>query len=312
MDTANVSLKNAERQKKRSAVTSFFVRLVKEKPLGLAGGIVVLILLIVGIFADQLAPYGMNQAFPYDSLSPPSSDYLLGTDHLGRDLLSRMIFGARTSLIVGLSASSISVVIATVLGTLSGYIGGKLDTILQRFVDAWMCFPGLVLLILISSIFGASMWMVIILLGFVYGIGSSRIVRGATISIKQSVYIDAAVAVGGSNLIVLTRHILPNILAPIIILFTTQMPAIIMTEASLSFLGFGIPPPTPSWGAMLSGSGRSFMFMAPWMAIWPGVALGVIVFGINMFGDAVRDILDPRLKGGLGRYGNPKLKKRNK
>lgn len=295
-------LEVAEEPKRRSAVADFFRRLVREKPLGTVGGIIVLLLLLTGVFADLLAPYGVNEIHLKDSLSPPSNQYVLGTDNLGRDMLSRVIFGARISMIVGIAATMLSVLVSAVIGILCGFIGGKFDIIVQRFVDAWMCIPGLVLLIIVVTIVGPGMWQVIILLGLLYGIGGSRIVRGAVIGIKENVYINAAVSIGCPTIRILTRHVLPNIMAPIIILFTTRMPAVILVEASLSFLGFGIPPPAPSWGGMLSGSGRQFMLMAPWMALWPGLALAIVVYGVNMFGDAVRDLLDPRLRGGVGRY----------
>jgi peptide/nickel transport system permease protein len=185
----------------------------------------------------------------------------------------------------------------------SAFFGGKLDLILQRFVDAWMCFPGIVMLIVIISLTGPGMWQVIVVLGIQYGMGSSRIVRSAVFGIKENVYVEAARAIGCSNTRILTRHILPNIMAPVIIMFSTLVPMAILGEASLSFLGFGIPPPQPSWGGMLAGTSRSYMFLAPWMAIWPGLALAIVVYGVNMFGDAVRDLLDPRLRGGVGRYG---------
>jgi len=165
-----------------------------------------------------------------------------------------------------------------------------------------MCFPPLVLLIAVVSIVGPGLVQVIIVLGLLFGISGSRVVRGAVIGIKENVYVNAAVSIGASVSRVLGRHILPNIMAPLIIVFSTQVPTVIISEATLSFLGLGIPPPQPSWGGMLSGSGRSYMFLAPWMAIWPGVALSVAVYGINMFGDALRDLLDPRLRGGLGHY----------
>ena len=295
-------LEVAEEPKRRSAVADFFRRLVREKPLGTVGGIIVLLLLLTGVFADLLAPYGVNEIHLKDSLSPPSDPYVQGTDNLGRDMLSRVIFGARISMIVGIAATMLSVLVSAVIGILCGFIGGKFDIIVQRFVDAWMCIPGLVLLIIVVTIVGPGMWQVIILLGLLYGIGGSRIVRGAVIGIKENVYINAAVSIGCPTIRILTRHVLPNIMAPIIILFTTRMPAVILVEASLSFLGFGIPPPAPSWGGMLSGSGRQFMLMAPWMALWPGLALAIVVYGVNMFGDAVRDLLDPRLRGGVGRY----------
>ncbi|MDD4875960.1 MAG: ABC transporter permease [Dehalococcoidales bacterium] len=302
--TANSSIEAGP--KRRSFLVDVGVRLIREKPLGTIGGVIVLILLITGIFADFLAPFGMNEIHSDAFLSAPTSKYLLGADNLGRDLLSRIIFGARISVIVGLCATTISVIVSTFIGIMTGYLGGKVDLVVQRMVDAWMCFPGLIIMMVLITILGPGMWQVIIVLGLQYGIAGSRVVRGAVIGIKENVYVDAARAIGCSTPRILWQHILPNILAPIIILFTTRMPAVILVEASLSFLGFGIPPPAPSWGGMLSGAGRSYMFMAPWIAIWPGVALSIVVYGINMFGDAIRDIVDPRLRGGVGRYGTAK------
>jgi len=274
-------------RKRHSFLVEAAIRLVKEKPLGTVGAVITLLLLLTGIFADFLAPYGMNETHVADTLQAPSARYWLGTDNLGRDLLTRVIFGARISVIIG---------------TLSGYIGGKLDLIVQRFVDAVLCFPGLILLMVLISLIGPGMLQITIVIGITWGIGGSRIVRSAAISIRENVYVAAA-AIGCPTSRIFTRHILPNIMAPIIILFTTRVPGIILAEASLSFLGLGIPPPAASWGGMLSGSARDFMFQAPWMAIWPGLALTTVVYVINMFGDAVRDILDPRLRGGAGRYG---------
>jgi peptide/nickel transport system permease protein len=194
-------------------------------------------------------------------------------------------------------------VVETTIGVLSGYIGGVFDLVVQRFVDAVMCFPNLILMMVIISIVGPSMLTVILVLGITWGIGGSRLIRGATLSIKENMYVQSAVSLGAPTGSIIFRHILPNIMAPIIIQFTTRVPAIILTEASLSFLGYGIPPPAPSWGSMLSGSGRTYMFLNPWIVVWPGLALSIVVYGVNMFGDAVRDLLDPRLRGGIGRYG---------
>ena len=251
----------------------------------------------------------MNETGVIDRLTPPGVNSLLGSDHLGRDVFSRVIYGARISVIVGLAGSAIGIFLATLIGVLSAYIGGIFDTVLQRFVDAWMAFPPLIILILAVTVIGAGMWQVIILLGFLYGLGSSRIVRAAVIGIKESVYMEAARAIGCPTGKMLIRHILPNIMAPVIILYTTAVPWMILEEAGLSFLGLGIPPPTPSWGGMLSSEGRTHMLKGPWLAIWPGLALSLVVYGVNMFGDAVRDLLDPRLRGGVGRYGGVKVKK---
>ena len=292
----------AERRKHRWLV-EFFRRLWREKPLGTVGAIITLLLLLTGVFADFLAPHGMNETNPEKALDAPSAAFPLGTDNLGRDLLSRVIYGARVSVIVGLAASTLATVVSVIIGTLSGYIGGRFDLLLQRFVDAWMCLPMLIVLMIIISLVGPGMLTVILNLGFWWGIIGSRIIRSAVISVKENAYVQAAVATGCSTAKILIRHILPNIMAPTIILFTTRVPNVILAEASLSFLGFGIPPPTPSWGGMLSGIGRTYMFLAPWMVLWPGLALGIVVYGVNMFGDAVRDLLDPRLRGGIGRYG---------
>ena len=298
--------------KKRALLVDLGIRLVKEKPLGTVGGVIVLLLFFTGIFADLLAPYGMNEINLDARLSSPSAEFWLGTDNVGRDMLSRVIYGARISMIVGLAAMSISVCVSTLIGTLCGFLGGKFDIVVQRFVDAWMCFPWLIILIMVMSLLGPGLLQTIIVLGVSGGIGGSRIIRSAVISIKENMYVEAAVAIGTSTPRILTRHLLPNIMAPLIILFTVGMGGVILIEASLSFLGFGIPPPQPSWGGMLSGLGRQYMIQAPWMAFWPGLALSIVVYGINMLGDAVRDLLDPRLRGGVGRYGRrTKMRLRN-
>ena len=277
--------------------------MVKEKRLGTVGGIIVLALLFTGIFAEFLAPYGMNESNKGAALSAPSAEFLLGTDNLGRDLLSRIIFGARVSILIGLGATALSTVFSLTIGIVTAYYGGLLDLLVQRVVDAWMALPGLVILMVIISIVGPGIMTVIVVLGLHFGIIDSRIYRGAALSVKEDMFVEAAQATGCTIPRVLLRHILPNILPTAIILFTIDVPDIILIEAGLSFLGFGIPPPQPSWGSMLSGSGRSYMFLAPWMAIWPGVAIAVTVYGISMFGDALRDILDPRLRGAVGQHG---------
>ena len=288
--------------KSRGWFVDFFTRLVKEKPLGVVGGIITLLLLLTGIFADVISPYGMNETWVGGYLEPPSAAFPFGTDNVGRDILSRVIYGARISVIVGLAASALSTAMSVVIGVLSGYIGGKFDLTVQRGVDTWMCLPSLVVLMVIMSAIGPGIFSIIIVLGITRGIGGSRLIRGAVIGIKENVYVQAGVAIGSPTWRILLRHILPNIMSVTVILFSVRVPAIVMTEASLSFLGFGIPAPFPSWGGMLSGAGRMYMYDAPWIMIWPGVALAIVVYGINMFGDAVRDIIDPRLRGGVGRF----------
>jgi peptide/nickel transport system permease protein len=287
----------AAQKRKHSWLVGSLLKLVKEKKLGAAGGIATLFLLLIGIFADFLAPYGMNETWVGDFIAPPSSEFWLGTDNVGRDLLSRVIFGARISVIVGLGSSIMATAISLVVGMVSGYIGGKLDLIVQRIVDIWMVLPGLIIMMIMITIIGPGVWQIIIVIGITSGVPGSRIVRSAVIGVKENDYVGVAVAIGCRVSRILVRHILPNIMAPTIIVFTTRVPNAILVEASLSFLGFGIPPPTPSWGGMLSGTGRAFMFDAPWMVIWPGLALATVVYAINMFGDAVRDLLDPKLRG---------------
>ena len=287
----------------QAGLRRFFARLVREQPLGTAGGIVILLLVLVSIFADSLAPYRYEEIHLRDRLQAPTAAYLLGTDHVGRDLLSRLIHGARLSLTVGLAATVLTVVVAVLIGGTTGFIGGRLDLVTQRFVDAWMAFPGLLLLLTIMSIAGRGMLQIIVVLGVSGGIPASRVVRGAVLGVKENAYFQAAQAIGSSHRRSLLRHVLPNIAAPIIIIFSINVGGVIMSEAALSFLGFGLPPDIPSWGGMLSREGRQYMEMAPHLGLWPGLCLTVVVYSLNMFGDAVRDLLDPRLRGRLGRYG---------
>jgi len=291
-------------KKRLPFLVEVMVRLIKEKPLGTVGGVIVLVLFLVGIFANFLAPYGYNEMVLGARLQPPSSTYWLGTDNLGRDLLSRIIYGARISMIVGLAVPAISVTMSLIIGGVSGYFGGKLDLFIQRFVDTVMCFPGLVIMLTVVAIVGPGLIQVILLLGILGGVGGQvRVKRSAVLGIKGNVYVEAARAIGAPSSRILLKHILPNIMAVVIVSFSMGMGGAILAEATLSFLGFGIPPPAPSWGGMLSGPARRYMLQAPWMALWPGVALSLVVYGMNMLGDGLRDILDPRLRGGLGRYG---------
>ena len=284
-------------------MTDFFRRLVKEKPLSIIAGVVILLLILVAIFADVLAPFPHDEVNIVDRMQAPSGRYLLGTDQLGRDLLSRLIFGAQISLTIGLAATAVNVVVAVLIGGPSGFFGGRLDLAAQRFVDAWMAFPGLLLLLTIMSLVGRGVPQIIVVLGVTGGIGGSRVIRGAVIGVKENVYFQAAEAIGSTKWRILIRHVLPNIAAPVIIIFTINVGGVIISEAALSFLGFGLPISVPSWGGMLSREGREFMEVAPRLALWPGLCLTIVVYCLNMFGDAVRDLLDPRLRGSGGRLG---------
>ena len=284
-------------------MVSFLVRMWREKSLGTVSGIIILLVILVAIFADVLAPYEYIEIHLADRLSGSSAAYPLGTDHLGRDLFSRVIYGARLSLTVGLAATALNVAVAVVIGGTSGFVGGKLDLVVQRFVDAWMAIPGLLLLLTIMSIVGRGLLQLILVLGISGGIGGSRLVRSAVIDIKENAYFQAAEVIGASKWRTFTGHVLPNIMPVVIIVFSINVGGVIISEASLSFLGFGLPVGVPSWGAMLSREGREYMQQAPWLALWPGLCLTIVVYSLNMFGDAVRDLLDPRLRGGGGRLG---------
>ena len=286
-----------------------FIRLVRTKPLGVIGLVIVVLLFFTGIFAPLLAPEGYNKVHLEARLSPPSSQYPLGTDEVGRDMLSRIIWGARISMIVGIVATALHTVISTTIGMLSAFIGGKFDLIVQRFVDAWICFPQLVILITIMSIVGPGLITILLVLGVSSGISAIRFKRALVFNIKESMYIQASQAIGAGTGRVLWHHLLPNIMPMVIVLFSSGMGGVILAEASLSFLGLGLPPPMPSWGGMLSGRGRQYMLQAPWLMLWPGLILSLVVFGINMLGDALRDLLDPRLRGGVGGYNLDKIEK---
>ena len=301
-DTAIGGASPAKSRKSRGFWIDLLVRLVREKPLGAIGGLIFLVLLFVGVFADFIAYEGENVIHPIDRLQSASPKYWFGTDQIGRDLFSRMVYGAQLSVIVAFSATTLSIIISIAIGLSTGYIGGKFDLVVQRFVDAWMRFPDLIILIVAVSVLGPGVWQVVLVLGLLFGIAGSRIIRGAVMSVKENVYVQASRSIGTPSHMVVFKHILPNVMAPIIVLFTTRLAAVILAESGLSFLGLGIPPPAPSWGGMLSLDGRTYMFQAPWLAIAPGVAITVVVYGINVFGDALRDLLDPRMRGGGTSY----------
>lgn len=287
-----------KKKTRRNSLVKFAKRLFKEKPLGAIGAIIVLLLLFVGIFADILAPYGYNEANLLLRLKAPSAAFPLGTDNLGRDMLSRIIYGAQISMIVSISAALLSTVIATALGACSGYFGGRFDFLLMRFVDGFMCIPSLVFMMVVIAVIGPGMVPMILILGIQGGLGGSvRIIRSAVLAIRKTLYIEAAEAMGVKAPTIIGRHVIPNVKSTIIVMFIQSMGGAIVSEATLSFLGLGIQPPMPSWGGMLSLSGRSYMLTAPWMAFWPGLCLSVSIIGINLFGDALRDLLDPRQQG---------------
>ena len=275
-------------------------RFCRRKPLGAIGGILVLGMIVLALFAPWIAPHSYDDSIRGARMKPPSAQFWMGTDNLSRDIWSRVVYGARVSVTVGFGAVLLGNVLATAIGITSGYFGGKYDMAVQRVVDAWQSFPFLVVILSLMAVLGPGMLNVILALGILGAAAASRVIRGATISVLQNAYIEAARGMGAGHIRIMLRHVLPNVAATIIILATIGLGGAILAESALSFLGFGVPPPYPSWGAMLSGSGRSYMYRAPWMAIWPGAAISLAVFGFNMLGDALRDVLDPRLRGAGG------------
>jgi peptide/nickel transport system permease protein len=269
---------------------------LRRQPLGAASAALIVLIVLTAIFADVLAPFDPLEARPEIRLARPSWDHPFGTDDIGRDVLSRIIYGARISLWVGLLAVGIGTAAGMVIGLLCGYCEGRLDLIFQRVMDAIQAIPGLVLALAIVSVLKPNTTNAMIAIAIVIIPGNSRIVRGTVLSAKQNRYVEAAQAIGCRHPRIILSHILPNVTAPILIIGSIWLGNAILIEATLSFLGVGTQPPTPSWGLMLSSTGRAFMEQAPWLAIFPGLAISLAVLGFNMFGDTLRDAWDPRLR----------------
>jgi peptide/nickel transport system permease protein len=270
---------------------------VRRKPLGAVGGVIVIVLIFVALAAPLLAPYPYDEANASVRLQGPSLVHPFGTDANGRDMLSRIIWGARISVTVGFGAVLISTVLATTIGVISGYFGGLFDLLFQRLIDIWIAFPALVLLVSLVSILGPGLWSVTIILGLLVTPGSSRVIRSAVIAMRHLPYVETASCLGAGHTRIILWHVLPNVCVSILVLATVRLGTAILAEATVSFLGYGVPPPYPAWGAMLSGTGRAYMLQSPWLSIWPGLAISLAVFGFNVLGDALRDVLDPRMRG---------------
>ena len=272
-------------------------KFARRKPLGAFGAVVLVVLVFLAIFAEYVAPYDELSHDSTVELQGPSFSHPAGTDQFGRDILSRVIFGARTSLYVGVAVTLASLVPAIALGMVSAYFGGWVDYFLQRLVDTIQSVPYLIMLIAIMVVLGPSLVNVVLALSFRRAIVESRVMRGATMGILNQTFVESARAAGATDVRIMIWHLIPNIMPTVIVIASIGFGGVILAEASLSFLGYGVPPPTPSWGGMLAADGRAYMYAAPWMIIAPTVALAFVVFGVNMFGDALRDVLDPRLRG---------------
>jgi peptide/nickel transport system permease protein len=284
----------------RTAVSRWaltLARFARHKPLGAVGAVIVVAMLVMTLFAEQIAPYAYDETIRGARMKPPSAAHWLGTDNLSRDMWSRVVYGARVSVTVGFATIALGIAVATTIGVSSAYFGGIFDLVLQRLVDAWLSFPYLIIILSVMAVLGPGRTNLIVSVAIIAAATNSRVIRSAALTVMQHQFVEAARAMGCGHARIILRHILPNVAATIIILATIGLGAVILAESALSFLGFGVPPPYPSWGGMLSGSGRSNMLRAPWMAIWPGVAISLAVFGFNMLGDALRDVLDPRLRG---------------
>jgi peptide/nickel transport system permease protein len=271
-------------------------RFVKKNPLGAAGGVLMLLLLVAAVMADVLATHNPVRT-SMRVLAAPGADYWLGTDNLGRDLYSRLVYGSRISLIVGLASTLMGAVVGGVLGLVSGYVGGRTDLLLQRLMDVMQALPILVLALVMAAALGPSLVNTIIAISVVIVPRAARVVRASVLSIREFVYVESARALGVGHARVAFRHILPNTFGPFIVLVTAQLGGAILVEAALSFLGLGVPEPYPSWGRMLSIAAAEYAQKAPWLVIYPGLAISLAVFGTNLLGDALRDSLDPRLRG---------------
>jgi peptide/nickel transport system permease protein len=278
-----------------------FTTFIRQKPLGAFCGAIVVLLVVMAIWPDLFATHGVNEREGISSqfrLQSPSAEHWFGTDNLGRDLYSRIVYGARTSIVIGFGVVAVATGVAMIIGLLSGYVGGWFDSLFQRFIDIGIALPGLIFIILVVNSLQQVPLVprIIISLGAIIALSSSRVVRGAAIAAKQNVYVEAARVLGATDLRIMLRHVLPNLFAIVIVSASIQIGGAILIEAALSFLGYGIQPPTPSWGFMVNEA-REFLGRAPHMAIFPGLAIFVVVYSFNMFGDALRDALDPRLRG---------------
>ena len=274
---------------------------ILRNPVGGLFGFIIVVIAVMAIAAPLVTPNNDPFDTTLNTFAGPSLDHPFGTDNLGRDQYARIVYGARPALKVGFFSVLLAVGVGSLVGLVSGFLGGTFDLLIQRIVDGILALPTLVLVLAIVSVLGPSLLNALLAIGVVFAAAVSRIIRGSVIGVKQNIYIEAARAIGASNTRLIFRHVLPNVTAPILVLISTLLGAAVLLDASLSFLGLGTPPPSPSWGLMLATSGRTYAETAPWLAIVPGLAVSITVLSFNMVGDVIRDQLDPRLRGSRGR-----------
>ena len=280
----------------KSPLATVVLEMMRRQPLGAAGALIVIVMILMGVFADVLTSYDPTANSFAEMHLAPSAEHWLGTDQFGRDLLSRIIHGARTALFVGFVSAFIGATLGLVLGVGSAYFGGRIDLVFQRVMDVFMAFPLIIMALAVVSIFGTGTQNVIIAITIPFIPRCARVVRSSALAIREIPYIDAARACGFSHSRIILRHMVPNVMASFLIMITAFVGQAILLEASLSYLGLGVQEPTPAWGLMLQGGAEEYAESAPWIAIFPGLAISLAVFGFNLFGDAMRDTLDPRLR----------------
>lgn len=293
---SNGLLSNAEPVRGLARWLNAVVWFGRQKPLGTAGAVVILIMTVVAVLANWIAPYDPLENNYAVMLHPPSVQHWLGTDSFGRDVLSRVIYGSKTALLIGLTSSFLGATLGAIIGVTSAYFGKRIDLFIQRLIDIVMSFPIIVLALAVVAVLGSGLVNLILAISIPFIPRAARVTRSSALSIKQMPYVDAARALGFGHSRIIFRHMLPNVLAPYLIMLTAFLGQAILLEASLSFLGLGVTEPTPAWGLMLRGAAVEFAERAPWMAIFPGVAISLSVFAFNLLGDSLRDALDPKLR----------------
>lgn len=296
MATPQAAFDAAELEQLRTPVGARLRQLLRKQPLGTAGAFVVIIMGLSAIFAGLISPYNPVANDLASMLQPPDASHWMGTDEFGRDILTRVMYGARTALTIGLTAAFLGATGGLILGVASAYFGGIFDLVSQRIVDVFMAFPLIIMALAVVATLGPGTQNVIIAITIPFIPQCARVVRSSALAIREIPYVDAARALGFSNTRIILRHMVPNVMAPYLIMLSTFVGQAILLEAVLSYLGMGVQDPTPAWGLMLKGGAEEFLESAPWVSIFPGLAISFAVFGFNLFGDAMRDVLDPKLR----------------